>query len=407
MGFMETRKLPSTSEFAVHWMLDNRVVFLNHGSFGACPRAVLQRQSEFRERMEAEPVRFLTNELQPLLDESRDRLARLLNTRAENLVFVPNATTGVNAVVRSLEFRAGDEILTTNQDYNACRNALRAAAEKAGARVVVAPAPFPLRDEGQIIDAILTSVTDRTRLAMIDHVTSPTAVIYPIAKIVRALEERGIDTLVDGAHAPGMVAVDLDALRPAYYTGNCHKWLCAPKGSAFLYVRPDRQERIQPTTISHGYNTSRPGRNALHTGFDWVGTIDPTAWLCVGMAADWCSTLLPRGFSDLMDRNRALAIKARRILCESLNVDFPCPEEMLGSMATIQLPARFQTMPAGSQGIDPLQLKLFDQYAIEVPIMNWGEPRQRYLRISAHAYNSREQYSYLASALGELAGISR
>jgi isopenicillin-N epimerase len=306
-------------------------------------------------------------------------------------------------VVRSLSFQQGDEILTTNQDYNACRNALKAAAENAGARIVVAPVPFPLHDEGQITDAILSAVTDRTRLAMIDHVTSPTAVVYPIAKIVRALEERGIDTLVDGAHAPGMVAVDLDAIRPAYYTGNCHKWLCTPKGSAFLYVRPDRQERIQPTTISHGYNTPRPGRNSLHTGFDWVGTIDPTAWLCVGMAVDWCSTLLPHGLSDLMARNRTLATEARRILCESLGIDSPCPEDMLGSMATIQLPARFQSLPASPQGIDPLQTRLFEDYAIEVPIVYWGEPRQRWLRISAHGYNSREQYSYLAEALLELA----
>jgi isopenicillin-N epimerase len=395
--------LPAASELAVHWILDPGVVFLLHGSFGACPRAVLQRQTELRERMEKEPVQFLTNELPPLLDESRDHLARLLNTAADNLAFVPNATTGVNAVVRSLKFQAGDEILTTNQDYNACRNALKAAAEDVGATVVVAEVPFPLRDEGQIIDAILSCVTSRTRLAMIDHVTSPTAVVFPIATIVRALEERGIDTLVDGAHAPGMVTVNLDALRPAYYTGNCHKWLCAPKGSAFLYVRPDRQERIHPTTISHGYNTPRPGRNSLHTGFDWVGTIDPTAWLCVGMAVDWCSTLLPRGLSDLMDRNRTLAMEARRMLCESLSINSPCPDNILGSMATIQLPAKFQTLPTIPHGIDPLQTKLFDEYAIEVPIGYWGEPRQRSLRISAHGYNSREQYSYLAKALTELA----
>lgn len=400
---METPKLPAASELAAHWILDPGVVFLNHGSFGACPRAVLQRQSELRERMENEPVQFLTNELPALLDESRDHLARLLNTAAENLAFVPNATTGVNTVIRSLKFQAGDEILTTNQDYNACRNALKAAAEDVGATVVVAEVPFPLRDEGQIIDAILSRVTSRTRLAMIDHVTSPTAVVYPIATIVRALEERGIDALVDGAHAPGMVAVDLDAIRPAYYTGNCHKWLCAPKGSAFLCVRPDRQERIHPTTISHGYNTPRAGRNSLHTGFDWVGTIDPTAWLCVGMAVDWCSTLMHHGLSDLMGRNRTLAIAARRMLCESLSIDSPCPEEMLGSMATIQLPARFQTLPTVPHGIDPLQTKLFEEYTIEVPIGYWGGPRQRFLRISAHGYNSREQYSYLAEAIRELA----
>jgi isopenicillin-N epimerase len=404
MASMETnlRKLPAPSDLAVHWALDPAVVFLNHGSFGACPRAVLERQSELRMRMEAEPVRFLSKELQPLLDESRERLAQLMNTATENLVFVPNATTAVNAVVRSLEFKAGDEILTTNQDYNACRNALKAVAERVGAKVVVAQVPFPVRDEAQVIDAVLSGANKRTRLAMIDHVTSPTAVVYPIEKIVRALEERGIDTLVDGAHAPGMLPVDLDALRPAYYTGNCHKWLCAPKGAGLLYVRPDRQEGIQPTTISHGFNTPRPGRNALHTRFDWIGTIDPTAWVCVGMAVDWCSTLLPGALSDLMNGNRALAIEAQRILCESLEVEPPCPEEMLGSMATIPLPERFQTAPFTANAIDPLQTNLFDQYAIEVPIVRWGDPDRRWLRISAHAYNSRDQYAYLGGALKEL-----
>jgi isopenicillin-N epimerase len=405
---METnlRKLPAPSGLAVHWALDPAVVFLNHGSFGACPRAVLERQSQLRMRMESEPVRFLIRELQPLLDESRERLGQLLNTSSDNLAFVPNATTGVNAVVRSLEFKAGDEILTTNQDYNACRNALAAAAEKTGARVVVARVPFPLRDEAQVIDAVLSGASERTRLAMIDHVTSPTAVVYPIEKIVRALEERGIDTLVDGAHAPGMLPVDLDALRPAYYTGNCHKWLCAPKGAGFLYARPDRQERIQPTTVSHGYNTPRPGRNALHTGFDWVGTIDPTAWLCVGMAIDWCSTLLPAGLSELMNRNRFLAIEARRILCESLGIEPPCPEEMLGSMATVPLPAGFQTAAFDANTADPVQANLFGEYAIEAPVARWGNPPQRYLRVSAHGYNSRDQYAYLAAALGELASPS-
>jgi isopenicillin-N epimerase len=356
--------------------------------------------------MEAEPVRFLTQELLPLLDESRSRLAQLLNTAAENLVFVHNATTGVNAVLRSLEFRPADEILTTNQDYNACRNALKAAAERVGAKVVVAPVPFPLRDEMQVVDAVLSCVGDRTRLAMIDHITSPTAVVYPIHKIVRALEERRIDTLVDGAHAPGMLPVDLDALRPAYYTGNCHKWLCAPKGAGFLYVRPDRQEAIQPTTISHGYNTPRPGRSALHTRFDWIGTIDPTAWLCVGNAIDWCASLLPDGLTALMDRNHALAVEARRILCESLGVEPPCPESMLGSMAAIPLPPELQALPASAGGIDPLQTRLFDEYAIEVPVTRWDEPEQRCLRVSAHGYNSRDQYLYLVEALKKICGGS-
>jgi isopenicillin-N epimerase len=391
--------LPAPSEFACHWVLDPAVVFLNHGSFGACPREVLEAQSRYRAQMEAEPVRFLTCELEPLLDASRKRLARLLNAGPDDLAFVFNATTGVNAVVRSIALQPGDELLTTSHDYNACRNALEAAARRAGARVVVAPVPFPLRGDEEVVNAVLSRVTARTRLAMIDHVTSPTAVIFPITRIVRALEERGIDTLVDGAHAPGMLPIDLAALRPAYYTGHCHKWLCAPKGSGFLYVRADRQERIQPTTISHGYNTPRPGRRAFHDRFDWVGTIDPTAWICVGDAIQWCDALVSGGNQELMRRNHALAVQGREILCEALAVRPPCPDTMIGSMATIPLPPALSTPPLPADKTDPLPARLLDQFGIEVPILRWGEPARPWVRISAYAYNTVAQYRYLAAAL--------
>ena len=397
---MDIGKLPAPSELAVHWLLDPAVVFLNHGSFGACPREVLESQGRYRKRMEAEPVRFLTRELDALLDASRERLARLLHTGSDNLAFVHNATTGVNAVAGSIQLQPGDELLTTSHDYNACRNALEAAARRVGARVVAAQVPFPLRGDEEVVNAVLSRVSPRTRLAMIDHVTSPTAVVSPIARIIRALEERGIDTLVDGAHSPGMLPLDLDALRPAYYTGNCHKWLCAPKGSGFLYVRPDRQERIQPTTISHGYNTPRPGRVAFHDRFDWVGTIDPTAWICVGDAIQWCDTLVPGGHQELMRRNHMLAVQGREILCEALAVPPPCPETMMGSMATIPLPPA----PLPVDKTDPLQARLLDEFRIEVPILRWGEPARRWVRISAHAYNAVGQYRYLATALKSLMG---
>ncbi|MCX7009330.1 MAG: aminotransferase class V-fold PLP-dependent enzyme, partial [Kiritimatiellaeota bacterium] len=349
---------------------------------------MLELQSELRARMEAEPVRFLQRDLEALLDASRGRLARLLGTAAENLAFVTNATTGVNAVVRSLDFKPGDEILTTNHDYNACRCALADVAQRRGARLVVARVPFPLSGDDDVIAAVMAAVTPRTRLAMIDHVTSPTALVFPVERLVRELEARGVDVLVDGAHAPGMLPVNLDQLQPAYYTGNCHKWLCSPKGAGFLYVRPDRQERIQPAVISHGYNTPRPGRNALHTRFDWVGTLDPTPWLCVGAAIDWCDALMPGGLGELMRHNRELACAARRLCCTVLNVSQPCPDGMLGAMATFELPARFQGLPTPPGANDPLQTRLLERHAVEVPVVNWGEPSRRYVRISAQAHNS-------------------
>ena len=316
-------QLPAPSACAARWSLDPAVAFLNHGSFGACPRDILDLQAGLRTRLEAEPVRFLTRELPLLLDAARVRLAQLLQTAPDNLAFVPNATAGINAVVRSLDFRPGDEILTTDHAYNACHCALAEAARRAGARLVVAHVPFPIDSAEAVVESVLAAVTTRTRLAMLDHVTSPTALVFPVAQLVGALAKLGVDTLVDGAHAPGMVPVELEGLRPAYYAGNCHKWLCAPKGAGFLYVRPDLQARIQPAVISHGYNTPRPGRNTLHTRFDWTGTLDPTPWLCVGAAIDWCASLMPGGLAALWQHNHALAGTARRLLCAALDVP-PC-----------------------------------------------------------------------------------
>lgn len=392
-------QLPAPSVWAARWTLDPAVAFLNHGSFGACPRDILNLQAGLRTRLEAEPVRFLTRELPPLLDAARARLAQLLQTAPDNLAFVPNATAGINAVVRSLEFRPGDEILTTDHAYNACYCALAEVARRAGARLVIAQVPFPMASADAVVESVLAAVTERTRLVMLDHVTSPTALVFPVARLVGALAKLGVDTLVDGAHAPGMLPVELDVLRPAYYAGNCHKWLCAPKGAGFLYVRPDLQERIQPSVISHGYNTPRPGRNTLHTRFDWTGTLDPTPWLCVGAAIDWCASLMPDGLAALWQHNHALACTARRLLCAALDVPPPCPETMLGAMATLELPARCQgaTPPAGA--LDPLQARLLEQYALEVPVVNWGAPSRRHVRISAQAYNSQAQFAWLAAAL--------
>lgn len=223
-----------------------------------------------------------------------------------------------------------------------------------------------------------------------------------MARLVRELEARGVAVLVDGAHAPGMVPVALDELRPSFYTGNCHKWLCAPKGAGFLYVRPDRQEQIQPAVISHGYNTPRAGRNALHTRFDWVGTLYPTPWLCVGAALDWCGALLPGGWPALMQRNHELACAARRLLAEALAVEPPCPEELLGAMATLPLPERLQGETPSPGAVVPLQLLLPEKAGIQIPVVNWGEPARRYLRLSAQAYNSLAQYAYLAATLQRL-----
>jgi isopenicillin-N epimerase len=385
-----------------HWLLDQAVTFLNHGSFGACPRVVLEAQTEWRARPERQPVQFMVRELEAHWDEARTALARFVGAEAEDVVFVANATSGVNTVLRSLTFQPGDELLVTTHEYNACRNALDFVAERSGTKVVVAEIPFPLGRAEEAVAPVLAKVTARTRLALIDHVTSPTGLVMPIAPLVKELARRGVDTLVDGAHAPGMVPLDLKALGAAYYTGNCHKWLCSPKTAALLFVRRDLQSNIRPLAISHGANSKRTDRSRFLLEFGWTGTGDPSAMLCVPDALRFMEAALPGGWPQVMARNRALALAARKILCAGLGVEEPCPEEFIGSMASAPLP----DAPAkGALRLPfseyPLQDELREKHRIEVPIHPWPSAPKRLLRISAQLYNSLPQYERLARSVVE------
>lgn len=376
------------------WRLDPDVVFLNHGSFGACPEPVLAAQQAVRDELEREPVRFFVHRLMPLLDGARAELAAFLGAAPDDLVFVPNATTGVNAVLRSLALAPGDELLTTDHAYGACRNALEFVAERAGARVVVARVPFPLADAGEVVAAVAAAVTPRTRLALIDHVTSPTGLVFPLARIIAALRERGVGVLVDGAHAPGMVPLALDELGADYYTGNLHKWVCAPKGAAFLWVRRELQPTVRPAVISHGVRSPWRGRSRFHLEFDWTGTDDPSAWLAVPEALRFLAQL---GGAQHMRRNRELALAARDLLVDALGIAAPAPDDMIGALAAVPLPDG----DARVGPIDALQHELMERHRIEVPVIPWPAPPKRMLRISAQAYNTLDQYRNLAGHLGD------
>jgi isopenicillin-N epimerase len=393
-------KFPGVNEFAASWSLDSTVVFLNHGAFGACPISVLAQQQVFRQQLEQEPLRFIMREFEPLLEISRQALASFVGAEPADLVFVPNATTGVNSVLRSLSFELGDELLTTNHCYNACRNALEFVAQRSGAKVVVATIPFPLENSDQIVASVLSCVTPRTKLALLDHITSPTALIFPLQALVQALAERGVDTLVDGAHAPGMIPLNLKDIGATYYTGNCHKWMCAPKGAAFLVVQGDRQSQIRPLTISHGANSPRTDYSRFQLEFGWTGTQDPTPYLCIPAVLEFMNAQLPQGgWQAVMDRNRVLALQARQLLAEALSQPLPCPDEMVGAIATIPLPQSFGPPQLSSIGIDTLQDWLWEKYHIEVPIVPWANPTQKFVRISAQLYNHLDHYRYLAEAL--------
>ncbi len=380
------------------WTLDPEITFLNHGSFGACPKAVLETQSALRAQMEREPVRFFLYEAAELLEEARREAAAFVGARPEDFVFVGNATEGVNAVLRSLSFAEGDELLTTDHAYGACRNTLSFVAERAGAKVVVAALPFPLASPDEVVEAVVSAVTPRTKLALIDHVTSPTGLVLPVARIVSALKERGVETLVDGAHAPGMVELDVSTIGAAYYTANFHKWTCAPKGAAFLWAREDRQEGLHPTSISHGYTSARPRKRFLEE-FDWPGTHDPSAYLCVPHAIRFVGGLLEGGWPAVRERNRALARRARDLLCETLDVAPPAPDSMIGSLAAVPLPDGDDAPPASALYADALQRALLERHGIEVPIAPWPAPPSRLIRISAHLHNEPPDYLRLTEAL--------
>jgi isopenicillin-N epimerase len=380
------------------WTLDPDVVFLNHGSFGAAPRAVLEKQLELRALLEREPVRFFVDEYVKLLEKARAELAAFVGADTNRIVFVPNATTGVNTALRSLQFKSGDELVTTDHEYNACRNALEAVASKSGASIRTVSIPFPCESEDRAEQAILDGMTDRTRLLLIDHITSQTALVLPVERLVPELENRGIKVLIDGAHAPGMKALNLDQLGASFYTGNCHKWMCSAKGAAFLYVK-NPELGVRPLVISHGANEPPSATPRLHQEFDWVGTSDPTPVLSLPTAIRFFESILPGGWTEVMGNNHRLASKARRLICDALGVSLPCPESMIGSMAAIPLPPGRKIEVRSAWQEDPLQRLLFKQNGIEVPIISWPAPPSRLVRISAQLYNQIGQYEWLADAL--------
>lgn len=394
-----SRSKPKPSAIRARWHLDPEVIFLNHGSFGACPIEVLAYQHELRERLERQPVRFFVRDLFDMVMEARAQVAEFVGADPARLAFVDNATTGVNTALAAVDFAPGDELVVTNQEYNACRNAAVDRAAVTGAKIVEAQIPFPIEDASQVVEAILAVVGERTKLVLFDHIVSQNGFVLPATEIVSALNDRGVMSLIDGAHAPGMVPLDLESLGATFYTGNCHKWLCSPKSTAILYVDESMHLKTKPLVVSHGRNTEGlTEAERFHWEFDWVGTRDPTPILAVPKAIEVMARI-GGGWPAIMEHNRSLALKARQILVEALDAEYLCPDEMVGSLAAVRLPDGDGTPHDTPLYRDPQQDLLLDEYGIEVPIIPWPHAESRTLRVSAQLYNHIDEYRYLADVL--------
>ena len=377
------------------FLLEPEVIFLNHGSFGATPRPVLEEYQVWQRRLEAQPVRFLARESQENFRATREVLAAYLGADPANLVYIPNATFGVNIVARSFDLQAGDEILTSNHEYGACDNIWEFLRQKAGFKIVRQEIPLPLPPKEELVEMLWSGVSQRTRLIFLSQITSPTAVRLPVEEICQRANAASIPILVDGAHAPGQIKLDLHGLKADFYTGNCHKWMMAPKGAAFLHVQPECQDFIQPLVVSWGWGENCPyeSDSRLQAILEWWGTKDPAAYLSVPAAIrfqaehNWdevrhnCREMLARALVNIEKLTGLPSIYEKD------------PNNFLQVGAAL--------LPGDSQP-EKLQYWLYENYQIEIPVIQWGS--QWLIRPSVQGYNTQEDLDALINALEEYLG---
>ena len=386
---------PKSSDYRSLWSLRPGVTYLNHGSFGPSPLSVIAARQAWIERLEAEPMDFFVRQLEPLLAEARQRLAPFCGTSAENLLFVDNATFGMNIVAQSITLATGDEVLLTDHEYGAVTRIWRRVCERTGASLKIARLPEPFTSAEEVVASIIAAVTPQTRVVVVSHVTSPTAVILPVQDICRALRQAHprLRICIDGPHAPGIVPLELDRLDCDFYAASGHKWLSGPFGSGFLYVHPRAQRLLQPLVVSWGASLSGDSAS-WRDEFTWLGTRDPSPFLALPAALDFLDEI---GIETFRKQTHDLARYARGKIVSLTGLEPLVPDSpaWYGPMIALPLP---DSLPEPETGhMHPLQAALWDRARIEAPVTSWRG--RRFLRVSCHLYNSKADVEALVEAL--------
>jgi isopenicillin-N epimerase len=371
-----------------HFLLDPNIVFLNHGSFGACPQPVFEEYQRWQLELERQPVEFIGRRFASLMRTAREKLAAYVGTHADNLVYVPNATHALNIVARSLQLNVGDEVLTTNHEYGAMERMWRFLCEKWDARYVVQPVGLPLITPEAFVEQFWSGVTARTRVIFLSHITSPTALVFPIEEICRRARAAGILTIVDGAHTVGQLPLNLDALGADVYTSNCHKWLCAPKGSAFLYVSPHAQPRIEPLVVSWGWQAEAPTHSRFIDEQEYTGTRDIAAYLATPTAIEFFTQ---HNWEQVRAECHVLAVEAQAQVLALSGAQPFSPPEYFAQLVSVRLP------PCD---LATLKMRLYVEYQVEVPLLRWND--EYLIRISVQGYNTETDIDRLIIGLQAL-----
>ena len=372
------------------FLINPDITFLNFGSFGACPKPVFEVYQQIQKEMEWEPVRFLAREAPARLELARKALGEFVHAHPDDLVYVLNPSWAVNAVGRSLKLEAGDEVLTTNIEYGACDKAWMYFCKQSGAHYIQQPIHFPVQDQQEIVESVISGITARTRLIFISHITSATGFILPVADICKVAQERGIPVFIDGAHTPGHIPLDLKQLNPEYYTGACHKWMMTPKGSSFLYAKKERQAQIDPLIISWGYDAAQPSHSQFLDYHQVQGTRDISAFLSIPAVIQFRAA---HDWEKVSESCKQMVSATVRSFCEQLDMEphVPIEPEFLGQMFSI---------PIKTKEPERLQNTLYEQYQIEIPVMHQNE--KNYLRYSVQGFNSPDDLDHLKNALLEI-----